>query len=84
MRLSPSQLVMVQELKLLIAKLKSEGKDYPTIREACINDGKHHWLVKDEKLQNEAVGAALFAYAMDDDQREVTRLISEAAGQVVF
>ena len=76
MEFSNCQLIMVQELKITIEKMKEEGAEFPTIREKCIEEGSHHWLVTNRKQQQDAIGAALYLYAMDEEQQGAMRLLS--------
>jgi len=80
MELTNLQMVMVTELRILIEGMKKEGAEYPAIREACIKKGRDHYLVTDKKQQDDAIGAALYAFAMDDKQREATDMLSELIG----
>ena len=77
MELTNTQMVMVTELEILIKRMKEEGAEFQAIKEACIEKGRGNWLVTDKKQQDDAIGAALYAFAMDDKQREATELLSK-------
>ncbi len=83
MHLDNTQLVMATEIKSFIERLKEEGKDYPQIRTACLEKYKDsYWCVTDATRREEAIGAALFAYAMDDEMREQVKKVQEFTGRI--
>ena len=77
MELTNTQAVMVTELKITIERMKAEGADFQAIREECIKEGRGHWLVTDTKQQDDAIGAALYLYAIDEKGREAMNMLSE-------
>lgn len=77
MELTNSQMVLVTELHMLIEKLKSEGRQFEEIRKACIEKGRDHWLVTERKEQDEAIKAAIYVYAMTDEQRNAVNKFME-------
>lgn len=82
---SNSQLVMITEVNLLIEQMKGEGKEYKEIRQACIDKyGRSHWLIIDQRQRDEAIAGALFAYAMDDEQREAVIELKKLTGYLLI
>jgi hypothetical protein len=83
MHLDNAQMIMITEMKPMIEKLKEEGKEYLKIKEAVLKKYKDgHWLITDNTRREEAIGAALFAYAMDDDMREKVKELQKVTGRI--
>lgn len=78
------QLIMITEIKPLITQLKEEGKEYKEIRQACLDKYKDsHWLVTEQRQRDEAIAGALFAHAMNDEQRESVLELKKATGYLL-
>lgn len=81
---SNSQLVMITDVKILIDKMKEEGKDYAAIKKACLEKYKDsHWLITNQRQRDEAIAGALFAHAMDDEQRKAVVKLKELTGHIL-
>lgn len=79
-KLDNTQLILITELKGLIKKLQTEGKEYPEIRLACIESADNHWLVTNKFLKDQCIAVALTAYAMTDEQREAQKQLRDISG----
>ena len=71
MSFSNPQLIMIEEIKTDIERMKAAGCDYPKIRETIIKEYKDgNWCVTNKELADECTATALLAYAMDNDKRD--------------
>jgi len=78
------QLIMIAELRERIEYLQKQGKEYKEIRAFIVdNYGKEHWLVTDQRGRDEAIAAALMAYAMTKEQRKAVLELKELTGLII-
>jgi hypothetical protein len=84
-KLSNTQLIMIQEMEVRINALKAKGMGYTELRKVIIEEFKpSFWCVPNMKQREEAIGVALVAYAMNDEQREALKKLNEQCLKVML
>ncbi len=82
--LKATELILIQELKGEIERMKADGQEYPAIKERCIDWAKGSWCVTGSLEQERCVAVALYAYALTEEQKEAQQTLKEATGLTLF
>lgn len=84
--LTNTQLVMITDIKHRIEALQKEGKDYPVLRQVILDEflEPNYWCITNKREREMAVGAALLAYAMNDEQRDAVKNFKEETGMFIL
>ena len=77
------QFILIAEVKIDIGRLKQEGKSYSEIRLAIIDKYETHWLLTDKAQREQAIGAALYAYGMGDEERQQAQELKDLIGHMI-